>query len=80
MDNIITFKPRVRPQLDTLAFLQFGAPPGYWEVSLFKAAADLCRCGMPNDEIIERLEGVSGYLDQKDHQTIQSAFRAVAKE
>lgn len=66
--------------LNTMAFLQFGAPQGSWNINLFKAAADLCRCGLSNEEIIERLEGVSGYLDQKDHQTIQSAFRAVAKE
>lgn len=80
MDNILTFKPRVKPQLDTLAFLHFGAPPGSWDVSLFKAAADLLRCGLSKDDIKERLEAISGYLDHKDNQTIASAFRAVEKE
>lgn len=80
MDNILTFRPRIKPQLDTLAFLQFGAPEGQWNIGLFKAAADLYRCGLSKDEIRERLEAISGYLDHKDNQTIASAFRAVEKE
>lgn len=80
MNNIVTLKPRAKPQLDTLAFLHFGAPEGRWSTGLFKAAADLYRCGLSKDEIKERLEAVSGYLDQKDNQTIASAFRAVEKE
>lgn len=79
-DNIITFKPRIKPQLDTLAFLRFGAPAGQWNINLFKAAADLSRCGTPPDKIIEMLESVSGYLDNKDMSIIQSAFKAVEKE
>lgn len=70
----------VKMHLNTMAFLHFGAPPGSWNISLFKAAADLYRCGLSKDEIRERLEAISGYLDHKDNQTIASAFRAVEKE
>ena len=63
-----------------MAFLRFGAPEGQWNIGLFKAAADLSRCGTPPDKIIEMLESVSGYLDSKDTQTIRSALKAVEAE
>lgn len=74
------FRRSTRMRLNTMAFLACGAPEGSWNIELFKAAADLLRCGLPKDEIRERLEGVSGYLDSKDNQTIASAFRAVERE
>lgn len=80
MDNILTFKPRAKPQLDTLAFLRFGAPPGSWDVSLFKASADLLRCGLSKESIEDKLTSISGYLDSKDLQLMHSAFKAVEKE
>jgi hypothetical protein len=80
MDNILTFKPRIKPQLDTLAFLHFGAPQGSWDVNLFKACVDLYRCGLTKEDIEERLTCISGYLDSKDLQLMRSAFKAVEKE
>lgn len=75
-------KPKTaqRMRLSTLAFLQFGAQPGQWNINLFKAAADLSRCGTPPEKVIELLENVSGYLDNKDLATIQSALKAVEQE
>lgn len=73
-------KAKQRMRLSTMAFLRFGAPSGQWNISLFKAAADLSRCDTPPDKIIEMLESVSGYLDNKDMSTIQSALKAVESE
>lgn len=79
-DTPIRPKAKQRMRLSTMAFLRFGAPEGQWNIGLFKAAADLSRCGTPPDKIIEMLESVSGYLDNKDTQTIRSALKAVEAE
>ncbi len=58
----------------TRNFLMSGVQEN-WNLSLFKAAADLARNGWPIDEGTEELMKVTGTLDGNDMKTIRSAYR-----
>jgi hypothetical protein len=70
-----TFKNPSRLYIGTKNFLMYGAPAGEWNVRLFKAAADMYRCGYNKEEIFEGLLTVTGTLDFGDHKTIESAIK-----
>jgi hypothetical protein len=70
-----TFKNPGRLYGTTKNFLMFGAQPGQWNMSLFKAAADMCRCGYTEEDAFEELRTVTGTLDFNDSKTISSAFK-----
>jgi len=70
-----TFKNPSRLYGATKNFLMFGAPRGEWNPRLFKASADLCRCGYTEDEAISELMKITGVLDMFDRRTIESAFK-----
>lgn len=70
-----TFKNPGRLYSGTKNFLMYGAPSGEWNPRLFKASADLCRCGYNEEEATYELKKVTGYLDYKDLITISSAFK-----
>lgn len=69
------FKNPGRLYSGTKYFLMNGAPPGQWNPTLFKAAADLCRCGYTEEEANQELIKVTGTLDFMDTRTISSAFK-----
>lgn len=48
---------------------------GAWNISLFKAAADFCRTGYSQEEAIDELLAITGFLDKTDEKTINSAYR-----
>jgi hypothetical protein len=58
----------------TKNFLMFGTKEN-WNQKLFKAAADLCRCGYNEEEAKEELIKITGTLDYTDIKTIGSAFK-----
>lgn len=70
-----TFKNPSRLYGATKNFLMYGAPAGEWNPRLFKASADLCRCGYTEDEAIDELLKVTGRLDFSDRKTISSAYK-----
>ena len=74
-DGLPEFVVKGNPSAYTKLFLANGASDGEWNVSLFKASCDLVRCGYDDDEIIEMLSQVTGYLDSKDVSTVHSAIR-----
>lgn len=57
-----------------------GAPEGERNISLFKAACDLFKCGYNEDEIIDKLERPSGLDNQEVVRTIKSAIRKVEND
>lgn len=59
---------------DTRNFLVNGTQQN-WNISLFKAAADLCRNGWSVDEALTELNGITGTLDTNDIKTVRSAYR-----
>lgn len=65
---------------DTLHFISFGAEPGVWNDTLFKAACDFREAGFSLDDAISKLEqptrldGNKGSLDSADLNTIRSAY------
>lgn len=69
-----TFKNYSRLYGATKNFLMFGAPKGEWNPRLFKASADLCRCGYSIEEATGELKQVTGHLDFADIKTIESAY------
>jgi hypothetical protein len=70
-----TFKNPHRFSGFTKNFLADGAPAGEWNRSLFKAAADMYRCGFDEDEIVDRMVQITGTLDVADRKTISSAIK-----
>lgn len=70
-----TFKNPGRLYAGTKQFLMYGAPKGEWNPRLFKAAADMCRCGYNEEDIFNELLKVTGTLDFSDRKTIESAVR-----
>lgn len=70
-----TFKNPSRLYMGTKNFLLYGAPNGEWNPKLFKAAADLCRCGYTENEALIELRKITGFLDNFDRNTISSAFK-----
>ena len=64
----------------TLNFIMCGAPEGERNLSLFKAACDLFKCGYSEDEIIDKLERPSGLDNQEVVRTIKSAIRKVESD
>lgn len=70
-----TFKNPGRLYAGTKNFLMFGAAKGEWNPRLFKASADLCRCGYTELEAWTELEKITGHLDGNDATTISSAFK-----
>lgn len=70
-----TFKNPGRLYAGTKNFLMYGAIRGEWNPKLFKASADLCRCGFTQEEAIAELNKVTGHLDSNDLTTITSAFK-----
>ena len=69
-----TFKNYNRLYGATKNFLMFGTEEN-WNMRLFKASADLCRCGYNEEEAKEELIKVTGTLDFNDLKTIGSAFK-----
>lgn len=69
-----TFKDDSRLYPSTKNFLG-GAVKENWNISLFKAAADLYRCGFNEEEILNKLLQVTGTLDANDRKTIYSAIK-----
>jgi hypothetical protein len=70
-----TFKNPARLYTSTRYFLMYGAPNGEWNPKLFKASADLCRCGYTEGEALIELRKITGFLDNFDRNTISSAFK-----
>lgn len=70
-----TFKNPGRLYAGTKNFLIYGAQKGEWNPRLFKAAADMCRCGYTEEDIFNELLLVTGTLDFSDRKTIESAIR-----
>lgn len=64
----------------TVYFLAFGAPEGTWNMNLFMSTLDMARAAYEEDEIMERLEAITGHLDKKDLATINSALKAARQE
>lgn len=64
----------------TLNFIMCGAQKGERNISLFKAACDLFRCGYDKEQVQDRLEGPSGLDQQEVERTIKSAQRKVEAE
>lgn len=69
------FKNAYRFSGFTKNFLAEGAPAGEWNHSLFKAAADMYRCGFDKEEILDRMVQITGTLDMADKKTIASAIQ-----
>ena len=69
------FKNPGRLYAGTKNFLMYGAQKGEWNARLFKAAADMYRCGFNEQEIFNELIKVTGTLDFSDRKTIESAIR-----
>lgn len=69
------YKNPVRLYPSTKSFLMYGAPRGEWNQSLFKSAADLCRCGYTEEEAMNELLKITGSLDFTDRKTISSGFK-----
>lgn len=65
---------RGRLSRKTQEFLANGAPAGQWNTALFLAAKDHQEQGYSIEETIERLNAVTGVLDEADGKTIRSAF------
>lgn len=61
---------------ETMYFLSAGAESGAWNKALFLAALDMARSGFVAEEILSRLEEVTGRLDASDRRTINSALNA----
>lgn len=61
---------------ETNHFLSVGSPEGGWNNALFKAAADMTRSGYSREEIVHLCGIPTGYLDEKDLRTIDSAIRS----
>ena len=70
-----TFKNPHRFSGFTKNFLADGAIPGEWNRSLFKASADMYRCGFDKEEILDRMVQITGTLDIADRKTIASAIQ-----
>lgn len=70
-----TFKNPSRLYASTKNFMLCGAPSGEWNRKLFKAAADLCRCGYTLEEAKQELLRTTGVLDFSDEKTIESAYK-----
>jgi len=69
-----TFKNPSRLYGATKNFLMYGVESN-WNQSLFKAAADMCRCGYNEEEATQELRRITGVLDFSDIKTIGSAFK-----
>lgn len=69
-----TFKNPSRLYGSTKNFLMYGVKES-WNIALFKAAADLCRCGYTEEEATGELLKITGTLDFADRKTIGSAFK-----
>lgn len=61
----------------TRFFLHFGAEDGNWNVSLFKAACDLFRCGKTIEQVESMIYNINHLLDKEDKSTIKSAYKKV---
>lgn len=69
------FKNPGRLYAGTKNFLLYGAQKGEWNARIFKAAADMYRCGFNEEDIFNELIKVTGTLDFSDRKTIESAIR-----
>lgn len=63
----------------TWKFIAEGAEQGSWNTSLFKAAKDLHEQNYDYDEAVGLLEKPTGYLDETDMKTIESAYSKAPK-
>jgi hypothetical protein len=61
------------------SFLRYGAPAGAWNANLFKAALDLASAGYTQQEIIELVHPLHGYVNAASKRTIASACRTAAQ-
>lgn len=64
----------------TRRFLRLGAPEGSWNLELFKAACEMARCNIEEDEALELVEAINGYLTTSDRRTIGSAYKNALRE
>lgn len=64
----------------TKNFLMLGAKPGEWNISFFKAACDMARCGYTEDEVLAKLEQSFGHLEPVTIRTVQSAVLRALEE
>lgn len=82
VDNLRAGKPGFKGLLkpETQNFLMIGAQPGQWNVSFFKAACDLAKCGYSEAEVLDKLERAHGPLEKVTVSTIMSALRRVEAE
>lgn len=64
----------------TMNFLMLGAKPGTWNISFFKAACDMVRCGYSEQEVFEKLERAHGFLEPVTVRTVQSAISKANEE
>lgn len=73
-------KPKKRRVLGTEArrFLRLGAPEGFWNLQLFKTACEMARCNIEEDEALELVGAINGYLTRSDKRTIRSAYKTVS--
>jgi hypothetical protein len=69
-----TFKNPSRLYGATKNFLMYGTETN-WNMTLFKASADMCRCGYNEEEATQELRRITGTLDFNDIKTIGSAFK-----
>jgi hypothetical protein len=76
-NNVIFFSKRKLITSRAMSFLNYGAPEGAWNQSLFSAACDLFRCGYTLEEVEHLCTEITGHLDSKDRSTIRSAQRTV---
>ena len=61
-------------------FFAFGAADGEWNATLFRVTCACVRAGMDEDQIIDRVEGINGYIDKQDLSTIKSAVKRATKD
>lgn len=64
----------------TDTFLAYGAPEGSWNLSLFNSSCDMTRAGYSLEEIMDRMQNITGTLDSKDRATIKSAYKTARNQ
>ncbi len=63
----------------TRDFLQYGAEPGVWNITLFQAACDMVRNGFGYSDICAAMECITGHLDNNDKASIRSAVKTAGQ-
>lgn len=75
--NVVSRAINAKKELskETLHFLVDGAPDGQWNNALYKAAKDAQQQLWEKQSFVEKAIKITGYLDPKDHATIDSAYK-----